>query len=159
MIDNIETYSCEEQGCGRKFQKFDDLIAHYKRRHENLFEKYNKKEDKSKKLLNELYEKISNMEKESQIMIGYEDLENDFVIPEISENYEQEKDDNIMSNEQSAYFDNLTKNEENKIENYSVDIVNEKFDEVRNITYEMIGLGSNSDWEQVDEVNINIYID
>jgi hypothetical protein len=40
MIEITETYNCEQNDCGRKFQTKDDLLSHYQRRHNDLYEKY-----------------------------------------------------------------------------------------------------------------------
>jgi predicted ribonuclease YlaK len=95
MIDNIETYNCEGRDCGRKFQKFDQLLDHYKRRHNELFLKYKDSEVikqnntnlseisvsnlKNKNILNNLFEKINSLEKEanSTFMFQKEDLDKD----------------------------------------------------------------------------------
>jgi hypothetical protein len=40
MLNDSETYDCEEKGCGRKFETKDGLLSHYQRRHINLYNKY-----------------------------------------------------------------------------------------------------------------------
>jgi hypothetical protein len=95
MIDNIETYNCEEIDCGRKFQKFGQLLDHYKRRHNELFLKCKDNQEimqnntnlseisvsnlKNKNILNNLFEKINSLEKEanSTFMFQRDDLDKD----------------------------------------------------------------------------------
>jgi hypothetical protein len=154
MIEFIETYSCEEQGCGRKFKTKHDLISHYKRRHDYLYLKYNKKEEKSKKLLNKLNEKIGNIEKESQIMIGYDDeMSDNLVSPEAYE---------LICDEQNAFSPNEcsinlnNKNYDDKAEeNCLPKLEEDNIKQVTTITSEMIGLGSKyADWDEIEEVHI-----
>lgn len=152
--ENVETYSCEEKGCGRKFESVDKLMDHYKRRHKNLYEKHlsgKKPDDKSKKLLDELYDKINDIEKNAENLIDYDDIE-------------KEVEKTIIFNEENINFKeetNSMKSKSNSMslttsENFSNQNQNQK--KVTVITDEMIGVGSKyADYDEIDEVNFLNY--
>lgn len=135
-MERMITFNCMFLECGRKFNTEDTLEDHVKRRHPDYYKDryaYNLKENsetqnkKSNKILDELENKIKEIENNTILLTENEDNEIDMVIPNI---------DNLELYKDEAENKEDLEEEENDV-----------------ITDEMLLIGGKYlDYEEVDEV-------
>lgn len=151
MIDIDYSYICEENDCGRKFKEYDELIAHYKRRHIKLFEKNTKNT-----IFNDIQEKLN-------LITLYDEFEkldkSNFEIKEADEEAEDDESEQLINIKENEFI--CENNEENIKLEISDNISFTKSvsipDSIRIITEDIIK-GDKKDLFDVEEVFCYLFL-
>jgi len=149
MIENVETYNCEQSNCGRKFPDFELLLDHYKRRHPTVYKIY----EKRKNFFDELTNQIDSFEREAKEAIFLDREREEVIENSMIDMKEINEIDNF-----NVSLENLKETKSTCITEASTNNPKPKEKRIATISEDMIGIGViYTDYNDVEEVRNFIF--